>query len=90
MFVLKIAIELRKTNALNLEQSFYKEIRSAIKTREICALKLLIAINLNVYQLFLKKLLITIVIAHERSKVVKLLIKEYNITLESYPIYTII
>jgi len=47
--VFKIAIKLYKTNILNFEQSFYKEIRSIIKTKEICVLKLLIAINLNIY-----------------------------------------
>ncbi len=75
---------------LNLEQFFYKEIKNVINIKEICALKLLIATSLNVYRLFLKKLLITITIAYERFKVVKLLVKEYNVTLESYFIYVII
>jgi hypothetical protein len=61
-----------------------------VKLREICALKLLIATNLNVYRLFLKKSLITIAIAYERLEVVKLLIKEYGITLTTYSIYVAI
>jgi len=61
-----------------------------VKLREICALKLLIATNLNVYRLFLKKSLITIAIAYERLEVVKLLIKEYSITLTTYSIYVAI
>ncbi len=90
MFVFKIVIKLRKTNALNFEQFFYKKIRNVIKTKKICILKLLITINLNVYRLFLKKLLITIIIAYKKSKVIKLLIKEYNVTLELYLIYATI
>lgn len=88
--MLKIAIKLHKTNVLNFEQFFYKKIRSIVKIKEIRTLKSLIAINLNVYRLFLKKLLITIIIAYERFEVIKLLIKEYNVTLESYLIYAII
>lgn len=49
MFVLKIAMKLRETNALNFEQFFYKEIKSVVKIKEIRTLKLLIATNLNVY-----------------------------------------
>ncbi len=90
MFVFKIVIKLRKTKALNFEQFFYKKIRNVIKTKKICILKLLITINLNVYRLFLKKLLITIIIAYKKSKVIKLLIKEYNVTLELYLIYATI
>jgi len=90
VFVFKIVIKLRKTNALNFEQFFYKKIRNVIKTKKICILKLLITINLNVYRLFLKKLLITIIIAYKKSKVIKLLIKEYNVTLELYLIYATI
>ncbi len=88
--MLKIAMKLRETNALNFEQFFYKEIKSVVKIKEIRTLKLLIATNLNVYQLFLKKSLITIIIAHKRFEMIKLLIKEYNVTLELYFIYTII
>jgi len=90
IFVLKIAIKLYKTNILNLEQFFYKEIKSIVEIKEICVLKLLNAINLNIYQLFLKRLLIIIAIAHKKFKVEKLLIQEYNITSELYFIYTII
>jgi len=49
VFVLKIAIELRKINILNLNKFFYKKIINIIKLEEICALKLLIAISLNIY-----------------------------------------
>jgi len=90
MFVLKIAIELYKTNALNLEQFFYKKIRNVIKIKKNCILKLLIAIDLNVYWLFLEKLLITIIIAYERFEVIKLLVKKYSVTLKLYLIYAII
>jgi len=90
VFVLKIAIELRKTNALNLDEFFYKEMINVVKLKEIRALKLLITINLNVYRLFLKRSLITIAIAYERLKVMKLLIKEYNVTLITYSIYVAI
>jgi len=90
VFVLKIALKLRETNALNLEQFFYKKIKSVIKIKEIRTLKLLIATNLNVYRLFLKKSLITIIIAHKRFEMIKLLMKKYNITLELYFIYIII
>jgi len=90
VFVFKIAIKLRKTNALNLKQFFYKKIKNVVKTKEICILKLLIAINLNVYRLFLEKLLIIIIIGHEKFEVIKLLIKEYNVTLKLYFIYIII
>ncbi len=88
--MLKIAIKLHKTNALNFEQFFYKKIKSIVKTKKICALKLLIAINLNIYRLFLEKLLITIAIAHKRFEVIKLLVKEYSVTLKLYLIYTTI
>jgi len=50
-------------------------------------LKLLIATSLNIYRLFLEKLLITIVIVYKRFKIVKLLIKEYSLTLTIYSIY---
>ncbi len=90
MFVLKIAIKLYETNALNLKQCIYKDIRSVVKINEICVLKLLIAINLNVYRLFLEKLLIAIAIAYKRFEVVKLLIKKYNATLKLYSIYVVI
>lgn len=83
-------MKLHKTNALNLEQFFYKEIRSIVKTKEIYTLKLLIVIDLNVYWLFLEKLLMTIIIAYEKFKVMKLLIKEYDVILKSYLIYAII
>jgi len=88
--VLKIAVELYKTNILNLEQFFYKEIRSVVKTEKICALKLLIATDLNIYRLFLEKLLVTVVIIYGKSEVIELLIKEYSVTLELYSIYTVI
>ncbi len=90
IFVLKIAVELYKTNILNLEQFFYKEIRSVVKTEKICALKLLIATDLNIYRLFLEKLLVTVVIIYGKSEVIELLIKEYSVTLELYSIYTVI
>jgi len=90
VFVLKIAMKLRETNALNLKQFFYKEIKSVAKIKEIYALKLLIAINLNVHRLFLKKLLVIIIIAHERLKAIELLMKEYDATLNSYFIYVAI
>jgi len=90
VFVLKIAMKLRKINALNFKQFFYKKIKNVVKIKEICTLKLLIAINLNVYRLFLKKSLITIIIAYEKFEVMKLLMKEYGATLESYFIYAII
>jgi len=90
MFVLKIVIKLRKTSALNLKHFFYKEIKDVVKIKEICILKLLITISLNVYRLFLKKLLITIIVAYERFEIIKLLMKEYNVTLELYLIYIII
>jgi len=91
VFILKIAIKLRKTNALNFEHEFlYKEIENVVKIKEFPTLKLLIAINLNVYQLFLKELLITIDIAYEKFEVIKLLIKEYSVTLKSYLIYVAI
>ncbi len=88
--MLKIAVELYKTNILNLEQFFYKEIRSVVKTEKICALKLLIATDLNIYRLFLEKLLVTVVIIYGKSEVIELLIKEYSVTLELYSIYTVI
>jgi hypothetical protein len=88
--MLKIAMELCETNALNLKQFFYKEIRSVVKTKEIRALKLLIATSLNVHRLFLKRLLMAIIIAYERFEVVELLVKEYGAILESYPIHAII
>jgi len=47
--VLKIAMKLRETNALNLENFFYKKIKNVIKIKEIRTLKLLIATNLNVH-----------------------------------------
>jgi len=83
-------MELCETNALNLKQFFYKEIRSVVETKEIRALKLLIATSLNVHRLFLKRLLMAIIIAYERFEVVELLVKEYGATLESYPIHAII
>ncbi len=83
-------MELCETNALNLKQFFYKEIRSVVKTKEIRALKLLIATSLNVHRLFLKRLLMAIIIAYERFEVVELLVKEYGAILESYPIHAII
>jgi len=49
VFVLKIAIELYKTNILNLNKFFYKEIINIVELEEICALKLLIATSLNIY-----------------------------------------
>jgi len=49
VFVLKIAMKLRETNALNLENFFYKKIKNVIKIKEIRTLKLLIATNLNVH-----------------------------------------
>ncbi len=88
--MLKIAIELYKTNMLNFKQFFYKKIKSIVKTKKICILKLLITINLNIYRLFLEKLLITITIAHKRFEVIELLIKEYSVILKLYSIYTII
>jgi hypothetical protein len=88
--MLKIAMELCETNALNLKQFFYKEIRSVVKTKEIRALKLLIATSLNVHRLFLKRLLMAIIIAYERFEVVELLVKEYGAILESYLIHAII
>lgn len=90
MFVLKIVVKLRKTNALNFKQFFYKEMRSVVKMKKIYILKLLIVISLNVYRLFLEKSLMTIIIAYEKFKVIKLLVKEYNVTLKSYFIYVII
>ncbi len=42
---------------LNFNKFFYKKIINAIKLEEICALKLLIAIDLNIYRLFLKKII---------------------------------
>lgn len=90
MFVLKIAVELRETSALNLEQSFYEGMRSVVKTGEIRALKLLIATNLDVHRLFLERSLVTVAIAHGRSEVVELLVKEYGATLGSYPIHAVI
>jgi len=83
-------MELCETNALNLKQFFYKEIRSVVKTKEIRALKLLIATSLNVHRLFLKRLLMAIIIAYERFEVVELLVKEYGAILESYLIHAII
>jgi len=83
-------MELCETNALNLKQFFYKEIRSVVETKEIRALKLLIATSLNVHRLFLKRLLMAIIIAYERFEVVELLVKEYGATLESYSIHAII
>jgi len=88
--VLKIAVKLRKTNALNFNQFFYKEIRSVVKSEKICILKLLIATDLNVYRLFLEKLLIAIIIAYGKSEIVELLIKKYNVTLTAYSIYVAI
>lgn len=88
--MLKIAVKLRKTNALNFNQFFYKEIRSVVKSEKICILKLLIATDLNVYRLFLEKLLIAIIIAYGKSEIVELLIKKYNVTLTAYSIYVAI
>ncbi len=85
--MLKIAIKLYKINTLNLDQFFYKKTRSIVKSEEICALKLLIAIDLNIYRLFSKRLLIAIAIAHNRFEIVKLLIQEYSVTLTIYSIY---
>ncbi len=79
--MLKIAIELYKTSLLNLNQFFYKEIKSIVKLEKICVLKLLIAIDLNINRLFLEKLLITIVIVHRKFKIVEMLIREYSATL---------
>lgn len=64
--------------------------RNVVKLEEIRTLKLLIATNLNVYRLFLKKLLMTIIIAHNRFEVVKLLMQEYDVTLTTYSIYVAI
>lgn len=47
--MLKIAIKLRETNVLNFDQSFYEEMKSVVKLKEICALKLLIKNDLNVH-----------------------------------------
>ncbi len=88
--MLKIAIELYKTNALNLDKFFYKKIISAVESEEICILKLLIATDLNIYRLFSERLLIVIAIAYKRPEVVKLLIKKYSVTLTAYSIYTAI
>jgi len=90
VFVLKIAVELRETSALNLEQSFYEGMRSAVEAGEIRALKLLIATGLDVHRLFPEGSLVAVAIAHGRSEVVELLVKEYGATLGSYPIHAAI
>lgn len=90
VFVLKIAVELRETSALNLDQSFYEGMRSAVESGEIRALKLLIATGLDVHRLFLEGSLVAVAIAHGRSEVVELLMKEYGATLTAYPIHAAI
>lgn len=90
MFVLKICVELRETSVLDLEQSFYEGMRSAVEAGEIRALKLLIATGLDVHRLFSERSLVAIAIAHGRSEVVELLVKEYGATLTAYPIHAAI
>jgi len=88
--MLKIVVKLHKTSALNLESSFYEDLRSVVKTRKIYALKMLIATSLNIYRLFFKKSMMTMIIAHESFEVMKLLMKEYNVTLSSHFIHVAI
>lgn len=87
MFVLKVVMKLHETSALNLESYFYKDLRSIAKIKTICALKMLIATSLNVHRLFLKKSMMTIIIAHEKFNVMELLIKKYDVTLSSHSIH---
>ncbi len=90
VFVLKIAMELRETSALNLDESFYEGMISAVESGEIRALKLLIATGLDVHRLFPEGSLVAIAIAYGRPEVVELLIKEYGVTLTAYPIHAAI
>lgn len=90
VFVLKIAMELRETSVLNLDQSFYEGMKSAVESGEIRALKLLIETGLNVHRLFPEGSLVAVAISHGRPEVVELLIKVYGATLTSYPIHSAI
>lgn len=83
-------MELRETSALNLDLSFYEEMRSVVESGKIRALKLFIATSLDVHRLFLEESLVTMTIAYERPEVVELLIKEYGATLIAYPIHATI
>jgi len=88
--MLKIVVKLHKISALNLKSSFYEDLRNVVKIKKICVLKMLIATSLNIYRLFFKKLMMTIIIAHKSFEVMKLLVKEYDVTLSSHSIYVVI